>query len=111
MNPDDLALNLIAQLQDPAPQRRVDALFGLIRHGGKVATILIEALQVHPDANVRWYAAYALGLIADPLAVPALIAALDDQLYVAHSAQRALEMIGTPEAQAAVAAWRQRMKP
>ena len=99
---------LIAQLESARPQARVNALVHLIRIGLPAVPDLVQALRNHPDMNVRWYAAYALGLIGDTSAVSALASALDDNLYVSHNAHRALEMIGTPEAQLALDSWRLR---
>lgn len=108
MQPHQDSGNLIAQLASTRPQARVNALVTLIRIGLPAVPKLVEALQHHADINVRWYAAYALGLIGDTSAIAALSAALDDNIYVSHNAHRALEMIGTPEARAALDRWRHR---
>jgi HEAT repeat protein len=108
MKPHQDGVSLIAQLESARPQARVNALVHLIRIGLPAVPELMEALRHHPDMNVRWYAAYALGLIGDTSAVSALAGALDDNLYVSHNAHRALEMIGTPEARAALDNWRRR---
>lgn len=59
-------------------------------------------------SDLRAAAAKALGQIGDPRAVPGLIEALHDtHLTTDHkSAIRALEALGTPDALAAVQAWR-----
>jgi len=57
---------------------------------------LIDALQ-HPDGDVRWKAAIALGEIRDPRAVNPLIRCLSDKdRFVIGRAALALGMIGKP---------------
>jgi len=57
---------------------------------------LIDALQ-HPDDDVRWKAAIALGEIGDPRAVDPLIRCLSDKdRFVIGRAALALGMIGKP---------------
>jgi HEAT repeat protein len=102
MSTDRDSHELAAKLADPSPQARVQAIAGLITLGSAALPALLEVLAAHPDMNARWSAAYTLGLIADPAAVPALSAALDDHPYVAQSARRALSLIDTPEALAAL---------
>lgn len=108
MQPHQVSGDLVSQLASTRPQARVNALVTIIRIGVPAIPPLVQALRDHSDINVRWYAAYALGLIGDSSAISALAAALDDNIYVSHNAHRALQMIGTPEAEAAIHAWRMR---
>lgn len=53
----------------------------------------------HPNAQIRWRAAAALGVIGDARAAPPLLAALVDPVYdVRHSVVWALGMIGDQSA-------------
>lgn len=108
MQPHQDGVHLITQLASIRPQARVNAIITLIRIGLPAVPKLIEALHDHADINARQYSAYVLGLIGDSSAIPALAEALDDNIYVSHNAHRALEMIGTPEARAALEQWRMR---
>jgi HEAT repeat protein len=72
----------------------------------RAISALIEALRAE-NLLVRMAAARALGTIGDAGAVPALIEALGDESgSVQQFAAEALTRIGTPEALAAVEAWR-----
>lgn len=97
---------LVADLASSNPQVRVNAVLRFTRYGRAGTAVLVDVLRRHERLDVRWYAAYILGLIGDPIAVPALIQALDDHPYVAQSAHKTLKMIGTPEAIEAAQAWR-----
>ncbi len=106
MQPHQDGTNLISQLASIRAQARVNAIITLIRIGLPAVPKLIEAVRDHADINARQYSAYVLGLIGDSSAIAALAEALDDNIYVSHNAHRALEMIGTPEARAALEQWR-----
>ena len=63
---------------------------------------LIQALSVN-DIDIRLDAGWALGEIGDPLAVPPLVAILEEgQIPECWAARDALEQIGGPAAEAAV---------
>lgn len=84
------------------------------RMGARAVPGLIDALG-DPNVDVRGAAIDALGQIADPASVPALIRCLNDNnrpnreiARIADRAANVLERIGTPQALAALAAWRDR---
>jgi HEAT repeat protein len=67
----------------------------LIRSAPHALPDLIAALQRDPHPRVRANAARALAMIADPAAIPALFAALnDDSMLVQHWADEGLEKMG-----------------
>lgn len=109
---DDMLTTLAAALHDDNPNLQEGAVSVLLEMGGEGAVgLLISALE-EGEETVRSMAAQALGQLADPLAVPALIAALSDQgrsmwwpRSVCSEAADALKQIGTPEALDAAAAW------
>jgi HEAT repeat protein len=96
---------LIAELANDNAQTRINAILGLIKHGKVACPALVVTLRNHDHMDVRWYAAYVLGLIAEPTTVPDLIEALNDHAYVAQSAYKALKVIATPEAVEALQQW------
>jgi HEAT repeat protein len=82
----------------PPPRARANAA---------MKSALLDDLKKSPDDDTRLAAVLALGEIADPGTIPDLIKALYDPLVeVRHLAADALEKIGTPEALAAVRAWK-----
>ncbi len=96
---------LIAELANDNAQTRINAILSLIKHGKEATPALVVTLRNHDHMDVRWYAAYVLGLIADSNAVPDLIEALNDHAYVAQSAYKALKVIATSEAIEAIQEW------
>lgn len=109
---DDMLPALAAALHDENPNLQEGAVAVLLEMGGEGAVeLLITALE-EGNETVRSMAAQALGQRANPMAVPALIAALSDTARsmwwprpVCDEAADALRQIGTPEALDAVAAW------
>lgn len=89
---------LIVALKDPVSNVRDVAREALIKIGQPAADKLIAALRT-PDQNTRQGAAYVLGRMKDPKAVPALIAVLKDTVYdVKGEAIDALGAIPDPRA-------------
>jgi len=81
----------------------------LVKIGGPQVTAQMVSDLENEDSARRLAAANVLSMIADPASVHALIRALEDtSSYVRANAESALEGIGTPEAQAALDAWRTR---
>lgn len=67
----------------------------LVRSAPHAVPELIAALQQDPRPRVRANAARALSIIADPAAIPALFAALEDEsILVQHWAEEGLEKMG-----------------
>jgi HEAT repeat protein len=100
MNTDKIN-NLIIQLSDKNGQMREKARLALVDIG-KEATAPLTSLLTAKDQQTRWEAAKALGAIADPSAVPSLIASLEDKVFdVRWLAGEALVKIG-PECLAAL---------
>ncbi len=67
----------------------------LVRTAPQAVPELIAALQRDKHPRVRANAARALALIADPAAIPALFAALEDEsILVQHWAEEGLEKLG-----------------
>src|SRR5262245_3017533 len=76
------------------PKERMRALVSLVKTGGDAVPALVEALQKASAPN-RAFAAYVLGIIADPSARPALEKALGDpEQEVRSQALLALRMLG-----------------
>lgn len=106
--------NLQAALADPEGFVRRAVVEALGEIGDKTVTpSLIEMLE-DSDSQVRWAAIEALGKLGDPAAVEPLIGQLHDvdgpsweDRRICDIAADVLESIGTPEAMAAVARWRQ----
>ena len=71
---------LVKQLSDKDGQVREKARLTLVDIG-KEATLPLTALLNAKDQQTRWEAAKALGAIADPAAIPALIKALEDNIF------------------------------
>jgi HEAT repeat protein len=110
---DDMLPALAAALHDDNSNLQEGALAVLLAMGSDGAVELLMVALEEGDETVRSMAAQALGQLADPQAVPALIAALSDpgrsQWWprpICEEAASALEQIGTPEALDAVADWR-----
>jgi HEAT repeat protein len=110
----DAVQPLITLLSDPHELVRFYGAGALARIADPDAVRPLITLLSDSYAPVRGIAAYALGRIADPLAVETLRALLSDttknnrlkNLRVCDYAAQALTRIGTPEALAAVEAWR-----
>ena len=105
----------IKKLASAKKEERDTAFMELMLAKGNAIPPLIEALG-DEDAWARWYAAWTLGNIASKVqdeaalapAIPPLIEALQDpDAKVREAAAQALEQIGTPEAKAAVEAYRE----
>jgi HEAT repeat protein len=85
---------LIKQLSDKDGQVREKARLTLVDIG-KEATLPLTALLTAKEQQTRWEAAKALGAIADPAAIPALINILEDDIFdVRWLASEALVAIG-----------------
>lgn len=88
--------NLIRQLSDKDGQVREKARLALADIG-KEATLPLTALLTDKDKQTRWEAAKALGTTADPAAIPALVQALNDEVFdVRWLISEALVKIGEP---------------
>ena len=70
----------IQSLSDPDGLVRERARHALVAIGSASVEPLIAALKASDD-QVRWEAAKALSAIGDPAAAPALVTALDDELF------------------------------
>lgn len=70
--------SLVADLARPGPAVRTKAREALVAIGKRAVPSLIQLLS-HRKPHIRWEAAKALGGIADPIAVFALVNALDDR--------------------------------
>jgi hypothetical protein len=70
---------LIEQLADDNPVTRQIARDELVQLDGHDATRALVAELIDPRAHVRWEAAKALAVIADPIAAHGLTHALDDE--------------------------------
>lgn len=90
---------LLNQLDDPQKHFSAILLLGRLRYRPALTRFL--TFLTDADANVRWAATYALGLIGDSSAVSALTERLDDEdLPVWHAADQTLKKI-----RASAAAW------
>jgi hypothetical protein len=109
------ALGSVGKLQDPSPlvafltapdkAVRVEAALSLARLRVERGTAALERLAVDADNEIRLRAARAMGEIADPLFLPALVAMLGDQPEVRSAAMASLARVaGSDVAQAAGAA-------
>ena len=86
--------NLIKQLSDKDGQVREKARLTLVDIG-KEATLPLTKLLTAKDQQTRWEACKALGAIADPAAIPALIKTLEDDIFdIRWLAGEALVAIG-----------------
>ncbi len=83
------AEELIRRLGAAKTLDRIEARQALVRMGNAATPALIAALS-DTDEIVRWEAAKALGDIADPAAIEALINALEDEIDVRWLAGEAL---------------------
>ena len=85
---------LIKQLSDKDGQIREKARLKLVDIG-KEATLPLTKLLTDKDKQTRWEAGKALGAIADPAAIPALIKTLEDDIFdIRWLAGEALVAIG-----------------
>jgi HEAT repeat protein len=85
---------LIKQLSDKDGQVREKARLTLVDIG-KEATLPLTALLTAKDKQTRWEAAKTLVSTADPVAIPALIKALEDDIFdIRWLASEALVAIG-----------------
>jgi HEAT repeat protein len=80
---------LVLLLDGPDQQLRLEAAISLARLRAEQGTVVLERLTQDTDSQVRLRAAQAMGEIADPLFLPALMAMLGDQADV-----RRVAMIG-----------------
>jgi HEAT repeat protein len=86
--------DLIKQLSDKNGQVREKARLTLVDIG-KEATLALTKLLTDKDKQTRWEATKALGAIADPVTIPVLIKALEDDIFdVRWLAGEALVAIG-----------------
>lgn len=86
-----LPVTLVASLDDPDPLVVEAAAWALGERADLGATAsLAEVATRHPDALCREAAVAALGAIADPAGLPAILAALDDRPTVRRRAVLAL---------------------
>ena len=72
--------SLVAELSKEDGAARERARHSLVAIGAPAVACLIEALASRNDL-LRWEAAKALGDIRDPAAAPALVAALEDEVF------------------------------
>jgi HEAT repeat protein len=77
---DENIRRLVAELASDDGLRRREAREALEKIGRRAARSLANALE-HPNAHVRWEAAKALTHVHDPVAAPALVRALMDELF------------------------------
>ena len=85
---------LIKQLSNKDGQIREKARLKLVDIG-KEATLPLTKLLTDKDKQTRWEAGKALGAIADPAAIPALIKTLEDDIFdIRWLASEALVAIG-----------------
>jgi hypothetical protein len=92
---------LLADLDEPS--HHAFAIFSLCQIGSAAVEPLIETLHADLDPDARYAAARALGLIADPKAIPAITAALTDpEPAVRYCAVEALAPLRATAAQAQI---------
>lgn len=84
---------LVAALEDPSREVRLEAAFALARIGDPEAVEPLVHCLRSPDSGIQAAAAYALGKLRDARAVPPLVEALNDA-YLAHVAAISLGEIG-----------------
>ena len=101
----DVTTALLEVLQDEENHwtTRANAALALGEYGkvsNGVVPVLINLLN---DDIVADYTIEALGEIGAPMAVPSLIALLDDESYMEETIINALKKINTPEAKKAIA--------
>jgi HEAT repeat protein len=86
---------LLQALGDPSDYLARLATESLVRTAPHAVPELILALQGNKHPRVRANAARALAIIADPAAIPALFAALEDEsVLVQHWAEEGLDKLG-----------------
>jgi bilin biosynthesis protein len=93
---EELLADLVERLGDPRGLIRLRVATTLGEIGEPATPFLIEALINHPNVTVRRAAGKTLTIIADPIAVPALVQALlnDEDTVVKGSAVGALARMG-----------------
>lgn len=98
MNRETVITRLTRQLADENAVVREQSRNELIQLGGHDVTRALVTALIDPRTQVRWEAAKALQVIADPVAAPALMHVLDDEdadvRWVAAEALIALGQIG-----------------
>jgi hypothetical protein len=98
MNRETDIKRLTGQLGDENPAVREQSRSELIEAGGHDVTRALLTALIDPRTQVRWEAAKALQVIADPVAAPALMHVLDDEdvdvRWVAGEALIALGHVG-----------------
>lgn len=101
---------MVGKLSDRSSAVREQLFKTLPKFGAAAIDALIDALG-HEDAAIRRRAAMMLAQLGETRATDALIALLDDPLeFVQQGAAEALELLGTPEALEAAAAWKREGK-
>ena len=97
-NDSELIPQLVAQLASKDPVARETSREQLVSIGGLEVTRALVGELTDPRAHVRWEAAKALADIADPVAAPGLMHALEDDdedvRWVAGEAMIALGVVG-----------------
>jgi HEAT repeat protein len=84
---------LVAFLSAPDKNLRVEAALSLARLRVERGTAALERLALDADQEIRLRAAQAMGEIADPLFLPALVAMLGDQPAVRSAAMASLARV------------------
>jgi bilin biosynthesis protein len=93
---EELLADLVERLGDPRGITRLRVATTLGEIGEPATPFLLDALANHPNVTVRRAAGKTLTIIADPIAVPALVHALlnDEDTVVKGSAVGALARMG-----------------
>ena len=102
---DEAATRELIRLFNRGDLLSVRAMDLLTRRGATAVPELVEALSSHRSSETRQYAARALGLIASPAALPALVTSLSDDTWeVRWEAEEALARFGKPGVEAVMEA-------
>ncbi|MEM1423894.1 MAG: HEAT repeat domain-containing protein, partial [Planctomycetota bacterium] len=92
------AASLRAMRQDPSPLVRVGAIAGLAMMGEDVDQTPLASMLEHPREDVRRQAAFALGEIGNPSAIPLLRSAIKGRAGVSPGASGAIFRMQAAEA-------------
>ncbi|HEV3137706.1 MAG TPA: HEAT repeat domain-containing protein [Pirellulales bacterium] len=84
---------LLRMLDSPDKQLQLEAALSLSRLHADQGTLALERLCSDADVDLRVRAANAMGELADPTLLPALMTMLTDQTAVAHAAMTSLSQI------------------